>query len=90
MLASNVVFALKTQIMRSQGSVSFKGKDGYSMVANNVEVSLRDRTMRSFGPVKGRTNVGPFSGNSMSADLDARTVRLTGNARLRIEGNALR
>jgi lipopolysaccharide export system protein LptC len=90
MVASNVAFGLKTQVMRSQGAVSFTGKDGYSMTANNVEVSLPGKRMQSFGPVTGRTRVGPFSANSMSADMNSRVVRLTGNARLRIEGNALR
>ena len=90
MIANNVILSLKTQIARSKGRVAVTGKDGYSMVVNNVEVSLPKKTIRSFGPVKGRTKVGPFSANSMSADLNARVIRLTGNARLRIEGKALR
>lgn len=90
MIANNVLFALKTQVMRSSGAVSFTGKDGYAMTANNVEVSLPGRNMKSFGPVNGRTKVGPFSANSMTADLNDRNVRLTGNARLRIEGNAFK
>ena len=40
--------------------------------------------MQSGGAVTGTTPMGVFSGNKLSADLEKRTVRLDGNARLRI------
>ncbi|NJM50747.1 MAG: LPS export ABC transporter periplasmic protein LptC [Sphingomonadales bacterium] len=90
LLANNVLLTLKTQILRSNGTVSFTGKDGYALTANNVQVNLPERNMQSFGPVRGSTKVGTFSANSMSADMDSRIVTLSGNAKLRIEGNAFR
>ena len=60
------------------------------MVASNVELALKTRKMQSFGPVSGRTKVGTFRANRLSADLNTRVVRLDGGVHLRIEQNAIR
>ena len=60
------------------------------MVASNVELSLKNRSMQSFGPVNGRTKVGTFSAGRLSADLDTRVVRLDGGVHLRIDQNAIK
>ena len=60
------------------------------MIVSNVELALKSRKMQSFGPVSGRTKVGTFRADRMSADLNTRVVRLDGGVRLRIDQNAIR
>jgi lipopolysaccharide export system protein LptC len=47
-------------------------------------VNLRTRTVKSDGGVSGTTPQGSFRADSMTADLEDRTVSLDGNAHLRI------
>ena len=60
------------------------------MIVSNVELALKSRKMQSFGPGSGRTKVGTFRADRMSADLNTRVVRLDGGVRLRIDQNAIR
>jgi lipopolysaccharide export system protein LptC len=83
-------YDLDKETMRVTGPLSFDSGQGYNLVASNVELSMKTRSLRSFGPVSGRTRVGPFSANSLRADLNARTVTLSGGAHLRIEQNAIK
>jgi lipopolysaccharide export system protein LptC len=87
--ASNVELGMQTQILRSVGKVSLIA-DGYQVASSNVEVNLPGRRLQSFGPVSGSTKVGSFSANRLQADLNARTVTLSGGAHLRIDQNAIR
>jgi lipopolysaccharide export system protein LptC len=89
-VANNVQLGLKDQLLRSLGQLSFNDGAGFSLIANNVIADLRSKQIRSQSRVSGRTSVGTFSANSMSADLESRIVRLTGNAQLRIDQNQLR
>ena len=66
------------------GSVQFTAADGYSMVARNVDVDLASRTLLGDGRVSGVIPAGSFSADSLRADLEARTITLQGNARLRM------
>lgn len=66
------------------GPIAFAAADGYRLGTRDATVDLRTRTLESGGAVSGTTPMGIFSGNRLSADLDARTVTLRGNARLRI------
>ena len=58
--------------------------------ASNVAVDLKTRTLTGTGGVNGALNIGQFSANALSADLDKRIVRLEGNARLRINQGAIK
>jgi lipopolysaccharide export system protein LptC len=84
--AQRGVYDLGKETMRVNGPLAVKSP-GYDIVASNVELSLKDKSMQSFGPVSGRTKVGTFNAARMSADLDTRVVRLDGGVHLRIDQN---
>ena len=72
------------------GPIHVVGPDGYRLATRDVTVDLDKRVMRSSGPVSGRIPLGQFQAGGLSADLDERTVRLTGGVRLKIEQGAVR
>jgi lipopolysaccharide export system protein LptC len=86
-LAQRGVYNLSKETMRVNGPLAVESP-GYNMVASNVELSLKDRSMQSFGPVSGRTKVGTFRAARLTGDLDTRIVRLEGGVQLRIDQNA--
>jgi lipopolysaccharide export system protein LptC len=88
-LAQRGTYNLSKETMRVNGPLAVESP-GYNMVASNVELSLKDRSMRSFGPVSGRTKVGTFRAGRLTGDLDTRIVRLDGGVHLRIDQNAIR
>ena len=90
LIAQRGVYDLQKETMRVEGPLAYTAADGYSMVANNVEFSLKDKTMQSFGPVSGSAKVGNFRANRMTADMDTRIVRLEGGVHLRIDQNAVK
>ena len=67
------------------GPIQFRAANGYSLDTTNATVDLKTRRLQSGSAVTGTTAMGNFSGDRLDADLEARTVRLTGNARLRID-----
>ena len=71
--------------VRVDGPIAFRAADGYRLDTRDAVVDLKTRRMQSGGAVDGATPQGVFSGDRMSADLESRTVRLEGNARLRID-----
>jgi lipopolysaccharide export system protein LptC len=89
-VAGQGYYDMDAEKVRVEGPLSFKGTDGFSLTANNVEFLLKPKTMRSLGPVNGTTRVGTFRAGSMSADIDTRIVRLEGGAHLQINQGALR
>ncbi|MAX00220.1 MAG: LPS export ABC transporter periplasmic protein LptC [Sphingomonas sp.] len=66
------------------GPATFRAENGYKIDTRNAVVDLNQRTMKSDDKVEGNTPLGTFSGDSIQADLQNRTVRLQGNAHLRI------
>jgi lipopolysaccharide export system protein LptC len=82
-------YNLNQETMRVTGPLAVTSPD-YNMVASNVELSLKDKTMQSFGAVSGRTKVGTFEAQRMKADLETRVVRLDGGVHLRINQNAIK
>jgi lipopolysaccharide export system protein LptC len=67
------------------GPIRFRAADGYTLDTNDATVDLKTRRLQSGSAVTGTTAMGTFSGDRLDADLESRTVRLTGNARLRID-----
>lgn len=67
------------------GPIQFRAANGYALDTTNATVDLKTRRLHSGSAVTGTTSMGNFSGDRLDADLEARTVRLTGNARLRID-----
>ncbi len=67
------------------GPIQFQSANGYRLTTRDVDIQLEQRRLRSRGNVDGRLPAGTFRADSLSADLEARTVTLEGNARLRME-----
>jgi lipopolysaccharide export system protein LptC len=88
-IAQRGSYDLGKETMRVTGPLAVESP-GYDMIVSNVELSLKDRTMQSFGPVSGRTKVGTFHAGRLRADLDTRIIRLDGSVRLRINQNAIK
>ena len=76
--------------VRVPGPVQLEAAGGYRLTTNNVTVDLKSRTLESDNSVEGRTNIGTFRANSLQADMNARTVTLSGNAQLRIQQGGLK
>ncbi|GLV28446.1 hypothetical protein TomTYG75_09680 [Sphingobium sp. TomTYG75] len=72
------------------GPVQFEAAGGYRLTTRDVGIDLKTRRMRSAGRVDGRIPIGTFSGDHLDADLNARTVTLSGRASLRIEQNGIK
>jgi lipopolysaccharide export system protein LptC len=66
------------------GPLRFVAADGYRLDTANVAFDMKTRRLSSGQRVTGNLPIGTFSADRLSADLDARIVRLSGNARLRI------
>ena len=83
-------YNLETETVNVTGPVLLTAADGYRLETSDVTVDLDSRMMLSEGRVEGEMPLGHFSANRMTADLEDRTVTLTGNARLHIVQGGLR
>ena len=83
-------YGLDDQIVSVNGPLLMVAADGYRMVARGVSVNLAEKTVTGEGGVEGAIPAGTFSGNRLDADLEARTISLSGNARLRMVPGKLR
>jgi lipopolysaccharide export system protein LptC len=72
------------------GLLRVKSAGGYRIDASNVAVDLKTRSLIGQNGVNGTLNIGTFSANQLTADLDKRIVRLQGNARLRINQGVIK
>ena len=72
------------------GLVQVKSADGYRIDAQGVAIDLKNRSLAGGSGVDGTLNLGHFSADELYADLDQRIVRLSGNARLRINQGVLK
>lgn len=66
------------------GPVKFQSADGYRIETRDVDIDLKTRTAVSNGRVDGRMNIGTFSADHLTADLNQRVIVLQGRARLHI------
>lgn len=83
-------YNMRNEQMSVIGPVQFDSASGYRLTTRDVNINLKTRQMASDKPVYGRMPIGTFNADHIGADLDARTVTLVGNARLRIEQNAIK
>ncbi|WOE75177.1 LPS export ABC transporter periplasmic protein LptC [Alterisphingorhabdus coralli] len=83
-------YDMEAETVRIDGPIRFNAANGYRMITRDVDVDLKERTLQSRGAVSGRTSVGTFRADQLSADLEQRTVTLVGNASMRIEQGQLR
>ncbi|ALJ16024.1 MULTISPECIES: LPS export ABC transporter periplasmic protein LptC [Sphingopyxis] len=88
--AANGAYNMDTEKVDVPGTVKVRSAGGYRIDASNVAIDLKSRSLVGRGGVNGALNIGPFSANQLSADLDQRIVRLSGNARLRINQGVLK
>jgi lipopolysaccharide export system protein LptC len=88
--APDGLYDIRDEVVSVPDGVEVTAADGYRMVANGVSVDLPAKTLVGSGGVSGSIPAGTFSANSLRADLDARTVSLVGNARLRMAPGKLR
>jgi len=72
------------------GAVNFSAADGYRLIARDVTLYLDDQRLVGDDRVEGRIPAGTFSADRMEANLQARTVSLIGNARLRMQPGSVR
>ncbi len=77
-------YDIDAEQVRIDGPIRFTGPNGYRLDTADATADLKARTLRSGGAVTGEARQGRFSADRLSADLESRTVRLNGNARLRI------
>lgn len=80
-------YDMTNQKVAIDGPLKFQTADGYVLNTHDATVDLKNRRLESGGAVTGNTRFGAFSADRLSADLEQRTVSLTGNARLRIIPN---
>jgi lipopolysaccharide export system protein LptC len=80
----------RTEEVSVEGPVRFTASDGYSMVTQNVDIDLDSRRMVGSGGVSGTVPSGTFRAEQIVADLEARTITLQGNARMRMTPGKLR
>lgn len=88
--AQRGIYDMDEEEVMVEGPVQFQSAGGYRLTTRDVGVYLQDRTLASRGRVDGRMPIGTFSADQLRADLNERTVTLQGNARLRIDQNAVR
>lgn len=88
--AESGAYTIDSEVMRVFGPVRLSAADGYSMVARDVSIDLKARTMVGQGGVDGAIPAGTFSADRLVADLSERTITLDGNARLRMVPGQLR
>ena len=72
------------------GVVRFNAADGYAITARDVTIDLPEQTLVGQGRVVGEVPAGTFEADRILANLEARTVTLDGNARLRMVPGKLR
>lgn len=77
-------YDMDTQKVAIDGPILFRTADGYVLNTTDAVLDLKSRKLQSGTGVTGNTPTGTFSADHMSADLEARTVTLDGNARLRM------
>ena len=82
--ASQGRYDMDQEKMAVDGPVKFRSADGYRIDTSDVDIDLKTRTAQSKGPVTGSMNVGTFSGDHFTADLDKRVIVIQGRARLHI------
>jgi lipopolysaccharide export system protein LptC len=89
-VAANGNYDMRREQVGVTGPIVVTAAGGYRLEARDVVIDLNTRRLSGAGGVDGVLNIGRFSANRLEADLDARTVRLTGNARLTINQGVVR
>ncbi len=73
-----------------RGPLEFSAAGGYRMTTSAVTIDLKQQHVTGIGGVSGAVPTGTFSADRFDADLDERTVTLSGRARLAMQPGRLR
>lgn len=73
-----------------RGPVDFRASDGYRLSTSGVGIDMKAQHVTGAGGVTGAVPAGTFSAARIDADLDSRTITLSGRARLRMEPGKLK
>ena len=82
-------YQIDDEVLDVPGPLRVRATDGYSLIARGVSLDLRDQMLTGSEGVSGSVPEGTFSANSLKVDLEACTITLDGNARLRMVPGAL-
>lgn len=77
-------YDMATERVAVDGPFRLTRADGSAIQTRDVTVDLNNRSLASAAPVDGRLPLGRFRADRIAADLQARTVTLTGGVRLHI------
>lgn len=88
--APSGAYDYRTEKMAVSGPVDFSAADGYRMQTSNVAIDVKSKNAVGSGGVTGSVPTGTFQANSITANLENRTITLEGNARLRMTPGKLR
>jgi lipopolysaccharide export system protein LptC len=80
----------RTEKIAVNGPVFFNAADGYQMETRNVAIDVKSKNAVGAGGVTGSVPTGTFKADRIVANLEDRTVKLEGNARLRMTPGKLR
>ena len=83
-------YDLDAQKVAVPGAVKVRDDKGYHLDTSGVSIDMKGKQLDSGGAVAGTMRLGQFTGGHLSADLDSRTVTLTGGARLKIVQGAIK
>ncbi len=83
-------YDIDKEVVAVIGPLRMQAADGYRMMARDVSVDLAAKTLVGAGGVEGAIPAGTFRADRLTADLSARTITLSGNARLRMVPGKLR
>lgn len=78
-------YDMDSQQVAVPGPIKVRAAGGYVLDTSDATVDLKSRQLHSDGNVSGTVPQGTFRADRLRADLEARTVTLDGNARLRIK-----
>lgn len=81
-------YDMRSEQVNIDGPIRFRGPNNYALDTSNAVMDLKTRRLTGTGQVSGTTSQGVFSGDRLTADLESRTVRVQGNARLRLGAGA--
>lgn len=90
LIAASALYNMDADTVVIDGPIAFAGNDGFNLRTSDVLVDLKARTIAGDSGVSGQLPIGRFSANRLFADLEARTVRLSGAARLHINQGVIR
>lgn len=82
--ASAGTYDFSRQSVKVLGRIDIFGPQGYRLVTGNIEIDLPAQRLIANDRVAGSMPTGSFSADSMTVDLEERTVTLQGNAQLRM------